>query len=38
MITEVAELTIHPGTEEAFEAAVAQAAPLFLRAKGCHGL
>lgn len=38
MITEVAELTIQPGQEEAFEAGVAKAAPLFLRARGCHGL
>lgn len=38
MIVEVAELKIKPGDEQAFEAGVAQAAPLFLRAKGCHGL
>ncbi|MCK0209717.1 antibiotic biosynthesis monooxygenase [Starkeya koreensis] len=38
MIMEVAELTIQPGTEAEFEAAVAKAAPLFLRARGCHGL
>jgi len=38
MITEVAELTIQPGKEKDFEAAVAEAAPLFLRARGCHGL
>ncbi|MDQ0512931.1 antibiotic biosynthesis monooxygenase family protein [Ancylobacter amanitiformis] len=38
MIMEVAELTIRPGDEHAFEKGVAMAAPLFLRAKGCHGL
>ncbi|GAB4067877.1 antibiotic biosynthesis monooxygenase [Ancylobacter sonchi] len=38
MIVEVAELTIKPGDEAAFEAGVAEAAPLFLRSKGCHGL
>jgi len=38
MIREIAELTIKPGHEENFERGVAEAAPLFLRAKGCHGL
>lgn len=38
MILEVAEITVKPGTEPAFEEGVGRAAPLFLRAKGCHGL
>lgn len=38
MFLEVAELAIKPGSEPAFEQAVAEAARLFLRAKGCHGL
>ena len=35
MIYEIAELRIKPGTNAAFEAAVAQAVPLFQRSKGC---
>lgn len=35
MIYEIAELTIKPGTHAAFEAAVAEAVPLFKRAKAC---
>lgn len=38
MITEFAELRIQPGTSEAFLAAVAQAAPLFRRARGCQSM
>jgi quinol monooxygenase YgiN len=38
MIVEVAEITIKPVDEAAFEESVAKAAPLFLRARGCHGL
>ncbi|HEV7322923.1 MAG TPA: antibiotic biosynthesis monooxygenase family protein [Ensifer sp.] len=38
MILEVAEISIKPGSERAFEDGVRQAAPLFLRARGCHGL
>ncbi len=38
MILEVAEITVRPGTEQAFEEGVGKAAPLFLRAKGCQGL
>jgi heme-degrading monooxygenase HmoA len=38
MIYEIATLTITPGQEAAFEAGVAQAAPLFLRAKGCRSM
>jgi len=38
MIYEVAEITVNAGEEADFENGVAQAAPLFLRAKGCHGL
>ncbi len=35
MITEIALLTVKSGMEAEFEAAAAQAAPLFQRAKGC---
>ena len=38
MVFEVAAIDVKPGEEEAFEAAVAQAAPLFKRARGCHGM
>jgi heme-degrading monooxygenase HmoA len=38
MITEIAQIDVKPGTEKAFEAAVAKARPLFLRAKGGKGL
>jgi heme-degrading monooxygenase HmoA len=35
MILEIATICIHPGQQAAFESAVSQAVPLFLRAKGC---
>jgi heme-degrading monooxygenase HmoA len=38
MITEFAEIRIQPGTSEAFLNAVAQAAPLFRRARGCQSM
>ena len=38
MILETAEITVAPGREAAFEAAVAEATPLFLAAQGCRGL
>lgn len=38
MILEVAEITVKAGNEAAFEAGAAKAFPLFLRAKGCHGV
>ncbi len=38
MITEIAYITIEPARAEAFEAAVAEAAPYFRDAKGCHGM
>lgn len=38
MIFEIAEIEAKPGAEAALEAAVAEAAPLFKRAKGCHSL
>jgi len=38
MIFEIAEIEVLPGQEEAFEAGVRQAAPLFQRAKGCRGM
>ena len=38
MITEIATITIDPDSAEAFEAAVAEAAPHFRTADGCHGM
>ncbi|WP_207483162.1 antibiotic biosynthesis monooxygenase family protein [Arenibaculum pallidiluteum] len=38
MILEIAVLTIRPGSEDAFEAGVRAAVPLFRRARGCHGM
>jgi|SRR5471032_1483043 heme-degrading monooxygenase HmoA len=38
MIFEMAELEIKPGMESDFERGVTLAAPLFQRARGCHGL
>ena len=38
MITEIAEIDILAGQAAAFEAAVAQAEPLFLAAAGCRGV
>jgi heme-degrading monooxygenase HmoA len=38
MITEIAQIDVKPGQEAAFEAAVAEAAPLFQRAKGCRAM
>lgn len=38
MITEMAELLIKTGSEQQFEAAVAQAVPLFQRARGCRAM
>jgi heme-degrading monooxygenase HmoA len=38
MIFEMAQIEIKPGMESAFEHGVAQATPLFQRARGCHGL
>jgi heme-degrading monooxygenase HmoA len=38
MVFEMAQLTIKPGTESAFEHGVTLAAPLFQRAKGCKGM
>jgi heme-degrading monooxygenase HmoA len=37
MITEIAQIEVKPGSEKDFEAAVAKARPLFLRAKGGKG-
>ncbi|MFL6813148.1 MAG: antibiotic biosynthesis monooxygenase family protein, partial [Bradyrhizobium sp.] len=37
MITEIAQIDVKPGSEKDFEAAVAKARPLFLRAKGGTG-
>jgi quinol monooxygenase YgiN len=38
MILEIAEIDIIPGSESAFEAGVAKAAPLFRAANGCVSL
>jgi quinol monooxygenase YgiN len=38
MITEIAQIEVTAGDEEAFEKAVATAVPLFRRAKGCHSV
>ena len=38
MILEMAHIAVKPGAEAAFEAAVAQAAPLFRAAPGCGGV
>jgi quinol monooxygenase YgiN len=38
MVWELADIEVQPGTEEKFEAAVAEAKPLFLAAEGCHGM
>lgn len=38
MILEIAEIVVKAGGERDFEEGVSKAAPLFLRAKGCHGL
>jgi quinol monooxygenase YgiN len=38
MITEIATLTIDSENAAAFEAAVAQARPVFQSAKGCHSM
>jgi heme-degrading monooxygenase HmoA len=38
MIWEIAQIEVKPGSEADFEAGVAKAAPLFQRAKGCHGM
>jgi quinol monooxygenase YgiN len=38
MITEIAQIDVKPGMEAEFETGVKNAAPVFRRAKGCHGL
>jgi heme-degrading monooxygenase HmoA len=38
MITEIAQIDVKPGSEKDFEAAVAKARPLVLRAKGGKGV
>jgi len=37
-VWEIAEIDVLPGTEEKFEAGVAEAEALFLRAAGCNGV
>ena len=38
MILEIAQIDVKPGMEQAFEAGVKQATPIFKRAKGCKGM
>ena len=38
MVFEMAQIDIKPGMESAFERGVAQAVPLFKRARGCRGM
>jgi heme-degrading monooxygenase HmoA len=38
MVLEIAQIDVKPGMEQAFEAGVKEAAPLFRRAKGCKGM
>lgn len=38
MVREIAQIDVRPGDETAFEKAVAEAAPLFEGAPGCHGV
>jgi quinol monooxygenase YgiN len=38
MITEIAQIDVKPGMESEFETGVKNAAPVFKRAKGCHGM
>ena len=38
MVLEVVEISVKPGSEEAFEKGVAQAEALFRRAKGCEAM
>lgn len=38
MFVEIATIDVKPGDESVFERQVAQAVPVFLRAKGCHGV
>jgi heme-degrading monooxygenase HmoA len=38
MILEIAQIDVKPGMEEAFEAGVKNATPIFQRARGCKGM
>jgi heme-degrading monooxygenase HmoA len=38
MVLEIAQFEIKPGMEQAFEAGVEKAVPLFRRAKGCRSM
>ena len=38
MFLEIAQIDVKPGMEQAFERAVAEAVPLFRRAKGCSSM
>jgi heme-degrading monooxygenase HmoA len=38
VVLEIAQIEVKPGSEAEFEAGVAEAEPLFKRAKGCEGM
>jgi heme-degrading monooxygenase HmoA len=38
MVTEIADIRVRAGAEDAFERGVGEAAPLFRRAKGCSSM
>src|SRR5258708_2296855 len=38
MVLEIAQIDVKAGMESEFEAGVKAAAPIFKRAKGCHGM
>ena len=38
MVQEIAQIDVKSGDEAAFEAAVAEAVPLFKRSRGCRGM
>jgi heme-degrading monooxygenase HmoA len=38
MFTEIVQIAVKPGAEALFEAGAEKARPLFLGAKGCHGM
>lgn len=38
MFVEIAHIDVKPGEESVFEKQVAKAVPVFLAAKGCHGV
>jgi quinol monooxygenase YgiN len=38
MVTQIAEINIKEGANEAFEQGVAKAVPIVMQAEGCHGI